>query len=516
MGVNSSKIAINSLFLFFRMALVMGVTLFTSRVILKVLGFEDYGIYNVVGSIVVFFGFLRTALTNATFRFITYELGTKNQERLNKVYSMAINSHLILATCIFVTVEFIGVWFLNNKLNIDTSRLYSANIVFQFSLLSFCLSIIQTPFHSNIIAHEKMSFYAILSLLEVGLRLLIAYILLISPIDKLVMYGILTMIVTSIVFICYILYNHFVLSDVKYEFMWDLSLFKNFANYSGWSLLVNTADVCTQQSISIFFNLFLGVLSNAALGIANQVNSALNSFLQNFVQACNPQIVKSYASNEYNRFLQLVYSSSKISYLLLLLVAIPILINTDFILTVWLDEYPEHTTDYIIIIMFYYLIDAFQTALWQAMHATGKIKQHQIIIGMLKVINIPLIYICLSNTHSGEYALLIWVIINVCCAIFRTIYMKHLINLNLRFYLKDVFVPIIVTTVIVYLLSSLIIQHISNQFIAFVISSLFSISLTCVLTYTYCFNKNEKLLVKQIINKIISKNEKDSRISSVK
>lgn len=503
--MESSKIAVNSMYLFIRMIIVYGVTLYTSRVVLRMLGFEDYGIYNVVGSIIIFFGFLRTALTNATFRFITYELGTNNIVSLRKVYSMAINSHLLLATIIFVVLEIVGSWFLNNRLNIDDSRLYAANWVFQFTLVSFFISIVQTPFHSVIIAYEKMSFYAVLSLLEVILRLAIVYLLLIIPIDKLIIYGALMLAVTLIVFLCHVIYCKLSFRELAYVRIWNTQMLKQFSSYSGWSLLVNTADICTQQSISIFFNIFLGVISNAALGIANQVSSATNTFLQNFVQACNPQIVKSYASKNYDYFLKLVYSSSKISFLLLLFVAVPIITNTKFILDIWLGDYPEYTIVFVRLMILYYLIDAFQTSLWQAMHATGKIKIHQIMIGSLKFLNIPLIYICLYYTKSGPWGLGIWVLVNLLCAVVRTIYMRTLIDLDVWYYLKNVVLRIFVVFTIVLLASLEAARILGSNWEGFVASLLVSTLFIILLSYGFCFNKQEKELVKSIAKKIIRK-----------
>lgn len=502
---DTSKIAINSMYLFARMIVVMGVTLYTSRIVINTLGFEDYGIFNVVGSIIIFFGFLRTALTNATFRFITFELGTGNIQGLRKVYSMAINSHICLAAILFFILEIIGLWFINYKLNIATDRLQAANWVFQFSLISFFISIVQTPFHSNIIAHEKMNFYASLSFVEVILRLGIVYVLKVCSFDPLILYGALTMIVTIIVFICYYFYNKFAFKNITYQFIWDSKLLKQFSSYSGWSLLVNTADVGAQQSISIFFNLFLGVIANAALGIANQVSSAVNTFLQSFVQACNPQIVKSYAAQNFSYFLKLVYSSSKISYLLLLLVAVPLLTNTEYVLTVWLGEYPEHTPVYVQLMIVYYLIDACQTALWQAMHATGNIKTHQIIIGSLKFLNIPLIYLCLYLTNSGTLSLVIWVFINFLCALARTFYMRKLINLNLKHYFFDVIVKIGLVTLFTIVITLHISSHFGVNIKGFILSGLVSTATIVLLSYFYCFNMSEKNLVKTLFLRITNR-----------
>ena len=238
------------------MIIVLLVGVYTSRVVLNVLGFENYGIYSVVGSVVVFLSFLKMALTNATYRYLTFEMASEDKRRLKEVYTMAINSHLILALVLFVLLEMGGVYFINTNLNIDSSRIYAANWVFQFSLLSFCLNVIQTPFSSNVIAHEKMDFYAVISILDSVFKLLVAYLLLFISEDRLINYGILMFIESTIIFIFYIIYCHYKFVDCKYLYFWDGKLIKEFTSYSGWSLIVNSADVTANQCMSIFINLF--------------------------------------------------------------------------------------------------------------------------------------------------------------------------------------------------------------------------------------------------------------------
>lgn len=500
---NSKRVAKNTGFLFIRMILVLIVGLYTSRLVLQYLGFEDFGIYNVVASVVVFFGFLKNALTNATYRYIAYEIGVGNKESISKIYSMAINSHIILAIGFFLLLEFVGVWFLNVKLNIPHERLYAANWAFQFSLLTFCVSVIQTPLHSNIIAHEKMNFYAILSLLEVILKLIIVYTLLSSPIDKLITYSALLFIVTTIICLCYYAYNCHAFRDSIYIRYWDASVIKKFASYSGWSLIVNVTDVCTTQSISIFFNMFLGVIANAALGVCNQVTTHINSFLNNFTQAFNPQIVKSYAAGKYDYFMKMILSTAKLSYYLLFIVSFPVLLNIHFVLKVWLGKYPDMAPSFICITMIYSLIDATQAPLWNAAHATGNIKWHQIIVASIKIFAIPIMYLLLKLGHSASLALSSWVLINGIVAIARIIYMKRLINLSIMKYLIEVLVPVLFFTAIVVPLPYLLKEYISVDWLSFICSSSLAVFVSIIAICLIGLNQSERNLLKSI--KIIQK-----------
>lgn len=480
------------------MILVLLVTLYTSRVILRILGVEDFGIYNLVSTFVVLLTFLKTALTNATSRYLTYEIGTKNINKLQQVFSMAINTHLCLAGISLIVMEIIGVWFVNHELNIPISRLEAANYVFQFSLLTFCISIIQTPFNSLIIAHERMNFYAFLSILEVLLKLGIVYLLLLSPFDKLISYSLFLLLITILVFLLYIYYSKTRLHHVKYIKFWETKWIKKFLTYSGWSLVVNGADILSLQSINIFFNKFIGITANAALGIASQVNNGINLFLSSFTQAFNPQIIKSYASKDYTYFNKLIFSTSKLSFILFILVAIPITINIDYILKIWLDTYPEHTANYIRAIVIFYLFDSFQTPLVTAVHATGKLKVHQTIIGIIKLATIPSMYLSFKMGGTGVTALIIWSGFNIISALARTIYMHTLIDLDLKLYLKDVISQVVLLLIIVYPLPFLIQRLLGNTFASLLYSTITSTIGICFVGYYITLNKSERNIVNNI------------------
>ena len=504
-GTNAQRVAKNTGYLFIRTFLVFLVTLYTSRVILRILGFEDFGLYNVVGSVVVFFSFLQAALNNATYRYLAYELGTGSVERLRHVYAMAINSHLLLALFLFVVLEIGGVWFLNNRLEVAPNRLEAANWVFQFSLFTFCFSIVRTPFNSNIIAHEHMNFYALVSIVEVFLRLGIVFMLVLSPLDKLVTYGALLMLVSIVMLITYMVYCHVTFNDCQYLRHWDSGLLRQFLAYSGWSLSVNMADTTTHQCMSIFFFNILGAVANAALGIANQVIGALNQFLHTFTQAFNPQIIKSYAAGRHDVFMRMIFTTSKISYYLLLLLTVPVVANISFILHLWLGDYPESTPYFVELIMVYSLIDAFQAPLWTSVHATGNIKVHQILMASIKILAIPAIYVALKLGYSGNMALAIWALLNLCCAVVRTLYLKRLIHLDVMDYLREVVVRIIVVTAIAVPVSCITSSWLGSCWLSFICSSLISILSITLMVYAYGLNQQERQLLKTmpVINKLL-------------
>ncbi len=501
----SKRIANNTLYLFFRMLLVAIVSLYTSRVILSALGVSDFGIYNVVGSVVVFASFFKNALTNATYRYLAYEIGIGNFDQLKKLFSMSINVHCILAVILFVFLEIIGSWVVNNKLNIPIERLDAANFVFHFSLITFCLEVIKTPYNSLIIAKEEMSFYAIISILEVLLKLLIVYLLCLFSFDKLMLYAALLMFVSLVIFLCYLLFCWFKYPESHYKYYWNNSLLKTLLSYSGWSMLVNTTDVSVTQCISIFLNLFYGVVANAAMGIANQVNALLNSLLSSFSTAFTPQIIKSYAGGEKNYFMKLLFSTSKLSFFALFALAFPIMLNIEYILQIWLKNPPELAGKFLICIACYTLFDSFSSPLWNAVHATGNIKVHQILMSSIKILNIPIGYLLLYKGYSAVSILLLYAILNGVCSLVRIIYLKYLIDLDYVKFFKDVILKFLVV-IIISIILPLIIKYlnISNIF-TLVASSLSFFSIYGFVVYFIGLNLVERDLLKNIIFKKIIK-----------
>lgn len=506
---NSKRIAKNTLYLFFRMFLVLAVGLYTSRVVLETLGVEDYGLYNVVGSIVVFFGFLQQALNNATYRYLAYGIGVGDKEVLRNTFSMAINAHLILVGIILLLSETLGLWFLYNKLVIPVERMDAAIFAYQMSILCCCVNIIKTPYNSSIIAHEKMNFYAYTSIIEVVLKLLIVYLLVIGDFDKLKLYSFLILVVTLFMLLWYYLQCKKLFPECHYQKHWDGSLISNMVKYSGLSIIVNLVDVSVNQSIVFFFNIFFGLVANAALGIANQVNSQLTNFLNSFTQSYGPQIIKSYASGDKKYFMNLMFSSSKFSFFLLLLVSVPVLLNIDFILKLWLNNPPENASTFFMVVIWYSLVDAYSAPLWTGVHATGNIKGHQILMASIKILNIPLAYILLKFGSPAWTALLLKVVLNIICSVVRPCYVRKLYGLPLAKYFKEVLGVIYLTTAIMLPLPFYLANCMENGWNKLCITSMLFVAIAMPVIYIIGFNAKEKKMIRDVVqNKIINRFKK--------
>lgn len=445
---DSTRLAKNTGFMLLRLLIVASVGLYSSRVVLDVLGESDYGIYNVVGTVVVLMAFLRISLIVATNRFIAYELGAGDMDRLKKTFSMCVNVHVLLAAVLFLVLEAVGPWFIAHHLNIPPDRMTAAQIVFQLSLLTVCLDIVRAPYNSAIIAHERLSFYTLTSMVDVGMKLALILVLQFILFDKLILYAIMMCGVSVVMLLWYIGFSVKHFQETKYHYVWDAPLLKRLLSYSGWSLLVNAADVCVVQSISIFLNWFGTVLANAAVGIANQVNGQLLGVLGSFTQSYQPQIVKSYARGDMSYFNQLLFSMSKLSFLLLFVVNFPVAVYIHFILDLWLVEPPALASVFIIPIMVFSLIDAMSMPLIHAVHATGNIRTHQILMSIIKILNIPIIYLLLRAGSPLVSAYIVWAVMNLVCCVVRIIYMGHLIKLPVWHYFREVFGSIAIVLVL--------------------------------------------------------------------
>ncbi|MBP8934389.1 MAG: MATE family efflux transporter [Prevotella sp.] len=502
---NSERVAKNTGFMFIRMLVVVGVGLFTSREVLRVLGVNDFGIYNLVGTIVVMFTFLQTALNNATSRFITYDLGAGNTANLQRIFSMSMNTELILAGIIMLLSEIVGVWFIGNKLHIPDGRMEAAQWVFQISLFNFAISIIRTPYNSLIIAHEHMNYYALTSIIEAVLKLVIVYLLIVLPADKLILYALLQMGVTIVIFLWMVVYCKHHFEECHYTKYWNKGLLKSLMNYSGWSLIVNIADIAVNQSISIFFNLFYGIAANAAYGIANQVNTQLSYFISNFSQSYSPQIIKSYAAKKYDYFMKLIYSTSKLTFFLYFSVAFPIMINIRFILDVWLVNPPKMADTFLCLIVGYNIFDSFSNPLWMSVHATGYLKVHQILMGSIKIMNIPISYILLKLGFPIYTVLAVYVALNALCSIVRIIYLRTLIHLDTLDYMKKVIWQMIKIVLISIPIPLAILYFSDNRLLNFFMTSISFYLLYLPSIYFLALNTKEKEIVKGIVVKVIAK-----------
>lgn len=477
---NNRRIAKNTMLLYVRMIVIMCVTLFTSRVILKTLGVEDYGIYNVVGGIVAMFNFISSSLTSASQRFITFELGKGEKGNMSKIFSTCLSLHLILSISIAIIAEPIGIWFITNKLLIPEARLTAALWVFHFSIISMIIMFINVPYNALIIAYEKMNTFAFVSVIDAALRLVIAYSLLIfNKFDKLIIYGALMLITQLIIRACYTIYCKKTFTDVRYINQFDKSLLKEMGSFASWSIFGNLAYITYTQGLNLLLGTFFNPAVNAARGIAVQVQSAVNSFVNSFQTAINPQITKDYASGNENEMMKLVFRSSRLSFCLLMILSIPILLRTYDILKIWLSVVPEHSVAFVRIILITTWINSIANPLIISVKATGKIKLYESTVGGLMIAILPTSYLFLKLGYEPEIVFVVHLFIECIAMIFRIWNTHHLIKFSIKSYLKDVILRIsIVATIsfsITYFISILLPTGLWPTIILSIISILISL-----------------------------------------
>lgn len=501
---HNKRIARNTILLYFRMFLTMGISLYTSRIVLNTLGVKDFGIYNVVGGVVLMFSFLNSSMSSATQRFLSFELGKKNFEQLKKVFSMSVNIHAIIAVVIFVLAETIGLWFLNAKLNIPAERMNAVNWVYQFSILSFIITVLSVPFNATIIAHERMKVYAYVSIVEVILKLIIVFVLVGSGFDKLKMYSVLVFCVAVLIWLIYKTYCKRNFTETNYQFFWEKSLYKTLMNYAGWNLFGNVAAVTFNQGINIMLNIFFGPAINAARGIAYQVNSAVNGFVINFQMAMNPQIIKSFASGETKYMHQLIYQGAKYSFFLLFALTLPILLETEIILKLWLKIVPEYTVIFTRLVLINVLIDCISGPLMTAVQASGKIKFYQSVVGGLLLLILPLSYLFLTLGFPPQVTLYVSIFISVIALFSRLRIIGPLVNLSIRKFAQYVLGRVLLVVLVSSILPIIVISGIDSGVIRFFtvcIVSLISITLTI---YWIGLRNTEQIFMKDKFRQLIS------------
>ena len=498
---NNERIAKNTLILYFRMFLIMGITLYTSRIIFRTLGISDFGIYNVVGGIVAMFGFLNSAMTLGTQRFLNYEMGKNDLKGLKNVFSMSVNIHFIISIVVLVLAETLGLWFLNTKLNIPIERIRIANWVYQFSILSFIITIIQVPYNAVIIAHEQMNIYAYISIVEVLLKLLIAYLLVLISIDKLKLYGVLFFAVTLTIALIYGIYCINKYEESRFSLFWNKKLFIDIMGFSGWNLFGQIAQVSTTQGVNMVLNVFQGVVINAAVGITNQVNGAITSFVNNFQTAFRPQIVKLYASNEGKKMNNLVFRSSKFSFFLLYLISIPIIFNIEFILKIWLGDYPAYSPIFCELLILYSYLDAIGMPLVIAIMASGQNRNYQIIVSIVIFLNIIFSYIFLRLGFKPEIAFYIKIFLSIFVLSTRMYFSKRQSDISLKEFSLKVLYPSSLIFALSYPLIRIVKIYFYNN-ISLIFTTLLIEIFLLLIIYLWGMNSAEKLYVNNLILKV--------------
>ncbi len=445
---NYNKIAVNTVMLYFRMLLIMLVSLYIVRILLAALGQEDYGLYNVIGGIVVMFSFLTHVLSSASQRFFAYDIGQGNYNQLSKTYSTIILLFVLVIAVIILLAETIGLWFLHNKMTIPQERMTAANWVYQFSILSFCWKVFTSPYQAIIIAHEKMNIYAYVGVAEVLLQLILVLVLQNVEQDKLIVYSVLMFLIVFIINSLYIAYAKLKYRQIHFVTNLDKSLFKKVVSYSGWTLFGALASLVRSHGINIILNVYFTPVVNAARGVAHNVNSAISSFAGNFYTAVKPQIVKYYAQGDLDSCYKLVFRSTKFSFCLLLILALPIIYFTPQILTLWLGEYPEFTIVFTRLILVVALIDSLANPLISFNQATGSVKWFQVIVGIIYIITLPIAVVVFESGKGPVSVFFVSIAISIIAMIARLliIYRQH--RFPLLDYSKKVLLPILLVTTV--------------------------------------------------------------------
>lgn len=486
------------------------VSLYTSRVTLNVLGVSDYGIYNVVGGVVTMFTFMNGAMASATQRYLNIDLGRNDKEHLRLIFRTSLQVHFLLAILILVLAETIGLWFVCNKLVIPDGRYAATQLVYQFSIITCLLSIISTPFNAEIIAHERMGMFAFIQIFDVTAKLLIVYALTLVPYDKLVFYAFMFLCVQVIDQVVYQTYTRRQFRDeVNFKFVVDKPLIKEMSGFVGWSLFGNLSWALYTQGLNILLNMFFGPVVNAARGIAVQVQGVVQGFVTNIQMAMNPQITKSYAVSDLHRMHALMFASSKFCYYLLLMIVLPLSLEAYPVLVVWLGIVPEHTVNFLRIIMAIMLLQCLINPFVVANQATGKVKVYQMVCGGIQLLIVPIAYVALKLGCPPEGVLIVHFFIMVITMYCRVYLMKDLIDLPQRVYFDKVVSPILKVTLSSAIIPFTIYKYMGQSTLSFVIVC--TVSVLCVVASSYFLglNSHERSIVteksKNMLRKIGNK-----------
>lgn len=475
---------------------MMGISLYTSRVVLNTLGVSDFGIYDVVGGIVAMFGFINGSMSSATQRYITFAIGEKNLKKLSIVFSTTLQIHTIIALLIILLGETIGIWFLYHKMQIPIERLNAAFWVLQCSIASTVVLILSVPYNAAIIAHEKMSAFAYISILEAILKLTIVYLLIFCSFDKLILYAILLLSIQILIRFCYTIYCHRHFQETKYQHQWNKPLFKEMVSFAGWSLFGNLAGVLFTQGLNMLLNVFFGPIVNAARSIAVQAQNAIQQFVLNFQIALNPQITKSYAQGDLHEMHKLMFRSARFSFYLLFVLSLPILFETKQVLQIWLKIVPADTVTFLRIMICTAMIYTIANPLIIANQATGKVKIYQMTCGTILLLILPISYLCLHLGMPAHSVFIVHFIMEFCTQVARMILLRVHINIRIRDYIRHIYSPIILVIGFSVILPSIVYFNMPEGIIRLLV-----VGISCAISvgasvYLLGFSSNERHFLK--------------------
>ena len=501
----NKRIAKNTMLLYIRMGVMMIISFFTARITLEALGVVDYGINNVVGGLVSMFSLISSSLSSSVSRFMTFGLGKGDKKKLNTIFSTSVNIHIILAIVVVIAIETVGVWFLNNKMVIPIERLAAAHWVLQCSTLLFAVGLLSVPYNAAIIAHERMDVYAYFTLFDAFARLAIIFAIKYYGGDKLILLAIISLIPTLIKQFYYWHYSKKHFEECTYHAIWDKKVFKEMFGFAGWNFIGCTAGLAKDQGVNIAINMFTGPAINAARGIAMQINGIIGQFISNFMVAINPQITKEYAAGNYERMHKLIFSGTRFSYYLFMLLSIPILLEVETILYIWLGQVPEHTVLFTRLILVLSLAEIISNALITAQSATGKIRNYQIVVGGTLLMNFPVSYILLRMGYFPEVTIIVAIIISQICLLERLLFLRKMVLLPFWDFLKDVYLNVIIVTILSAIVPTILYINIENEVLRLISVCISSLFLSVIVIYSIGLKAEERAVAVKQIKKIIRK-----------
>lgn len=505
MAVSDNKrIAKNTLLLYFRMILLMAVTLYTSRVILAMLGIEDYGIYNLIGGFITVFSFISTSLVSSIQRYLNVALGKGDNRQFSQIYSMSINMFAFFSVFLIIVGETFGYWFVSTQLNIPSGRETAALWVYQVSIITLIVNLFRTPDNAAIIAHERMGFYAYLSIGEALLKLAIVYVLQVIDSDKLIIYVLLYLLTTLIVNIVYKLYCNKNFSSCRYICIWNKKLLKELVSFSGWNLLNSGTHTATNQGVNFFINRYYSVSLNAAQGISAQVYNAVNLFLTNFQTAFKPQLIKTYAAGEMVNHYSLITRTAKFSFYLMLIVVIPTIFNLKPVLSAWLVEVPEYTEYFVIFILMAYLADAIGAPLQTSIYANGNIKGLQIVLSVFYVLQLAVCFFFLRARVLPYISAVVTFVVHVVFVVISLYYAKKLCKVDVCGFLKYVLQPCILVMLLSIIIPTFISRY-STNFVMAVLLCFIDILWIVLIVYLVGLDRTEKQLINGYLQKFLNR-----------
>lgn len=497
--VNHKRIAKNTVFLYIRMIVVMGIGLYTVRAILDLLGVVDYGIYNVVGGVVAMFSFVNGTLATSSQRYFSIELAKGDLNRLNKWFCLNITAFSVFILIFVVIAETIGLWFVNTQMTIPPERMSAANWVYQFSILSFCISFISIPYNALIIAHERMSAFAYISIIEALMKLGIVFILMYISWDKLITYSILMLITSLSITLSYVVYCHRKFVESKFALYWNKSEIKELLSFSGWHLFGTLSVVVRSQGINILLNMFFNPAVNAARAIAFQVYNAVSQLSTNFFTAVKPQIYKTYASGGYDILNKLICRSIIMCAFLISILVFPILANTSYILGLWLKEVPEYAVVFTQLVLINGLIDSTNEPLTASVLATGKIKKYEIVVGSLFMLNLPISYIALKLWCNPVITMFVSIALSIVVTLARSYILCRKIGFKFRHYIQ-LFLRLLIASVILYCVNRLFISE-ATTFLKFIEDAIIIFLIILVIYILFVCDRDDLHYIKGFVLK---------------